>query len=86
MKMIPLIVYLIGIPIWMWIEIKYMPYEEGEYSIEFDGAHEITPEIHKDMAICRSILWPLCAAFILVLLPLKLAQNIYEKLEELCGL
>lgn len=73
-------IYIIGVIIWMKIEKKYFPYEEGEYTIEFDGAHEITPEIHDDNAICRSILWPLFLVIIIVLFPIVLIQMIYHKL------
>ena len=64
----------------MKIEKKYFPYKEGEYTIEFDGPHEITPEIHNDNAVCRSVLWPLCLCIIIAVLPIKLLQIIYNKL------
>lgn len=73
-------IYIIGIPIWMLIEKKYFPYKKGEYTIEFDGAHEITPDIHKVRAVTRSALWPMCAAVVIVLSPLALLLALYEKL------
>lgn len=75
-----LVIYLVGIVVWMLVEKKFNPYEEGEYKIEFDGAHEVTPEMHDDDAICRSVLWPLCLAFIIALLPFTIAIWLYNKL------
>ena len=80
LSIILIVIYIVGIIIWMKIEKKYFPYKEGEYTIEFDGAHEITPEIHDDNAMCRSVLWPLYLAIIIVLLPFKLVDIIYNKL------
>ena len=80
LPIILIVIYIVGIIIWMKIEKKYFPYEEGDYTIEFDGAHEITPEIHDNNAICRSVLWPLCLTVIIVLLPIKLLNIIFEKL------
>ena len=73
-----LVAYIVGIFVWMLVEKRFFPYEEGEYTIEFDGAHEITPDMHKDRSICRSILWPLCLAFIIVMLPLVALEKIYD--------
>ena len=73
-------IYIIGVPIWMFIEKKYIPYQEGEYTIEFDRAYEVTPEMHKTDAIARSVMWPLCAAFVIVLLPVVLLEALYEKI------
>lgn len=42
-----IVIYIIGVIIWMKIEKKYFPYEKGDYTIEFDGAHKITPEIYN---------------------------------------
>ena len=80
LPIILIVIYIIGVIIWIKIEKKYFPYEEGEYTIEFDGAHEMTPEIHDDNAMCRSALWPLVLTVILVLLPVVLIQKIYDKL------
>lgn len=63
--------YIVGIIVWMRVEKKFFPYEEGEYTIEFDGAHEITEEMHNVKAIERSIIWPICLSFILVFLPIR---------------
>ena len=64
----------------MKIEDKYFPYKEGDYTIEFDGAHKITPEIHEGNIMCRSTLWPLMLTIILALLPIVLIHKIYNKL------
>ena len=63
--------YIVGIVVWMRVEKRFFPYEDGEYTIEFDGAHEITEEIHNDRAIGRSIIWPFCLFAILLLLPMR---------------
>lgn len=81
-EIILLSVYIIGIPIWMLVEKKWLPYEEGEYTIEFDGAHEITPEMHRDNAIARSVIWPFCLAALVLLSPIVLLNKLAEK----CGL
>lgn len=81
--MLPIIliaIYIVGIIVWMKIEKKYFPYEEGDYTIEFDGAHEITPEIYDSNVQARAIIWPLCLCLIIVLLPFKLINIIYNKL------
>lgn len=80
LPIILIVIYIIGVILWMKIEKKYFPYKEGEYKIEFDGAHEVTPEIHDGDSICRSVLWPLCLAVIIALLPMRLLIIIFEKL------
>ena len=75
-----IVIYILGVVIWMKIEKKYFPYEEGDYTIEFDGAHEITPEMHDNDAIYRSMIWPCFLGCLIVLLPLKLIDIIYNKL------
>ena len=72
--------YIVGIIVWMRFEKKFFPYEEGEYTIEFDGAHEITEEMHNDRAIERSIIWPICLSLILVLLPFRALIWLFEKI------
>lgn len=75
-----IVLYIVGIFIWMLIEKNFFPYEEGEYTIEWWGAEEITEDIHKGRAICRSILQPLCLAFIIMMIPVVLLNKIFEKL------
>lgn len=75
-----LVLYIVGIFIWMKIEKIFFPYKEGEYTIEWWGAEEITEDIHKGRAVCRSVLWPLCFAFIIMMLPIVLLDKIFEKL------
>ena len=72
--------YIVGIVVWMKIEKKYFPYEEGEYTMEYDGAHEITEEMHNNRSIERSILWPLCVSVILVFLPIKAIIWLFDKI------
>ena len=74
------ILYIVGIFMWMLIEKKFLPYEKGEYTIELWGAEEITEDIHNVRAVCRSILWPLCLAFIIMMLPVVLLNKIFENL------
>lgn len=64
----------------MKVEKKYFPYQEGDYTFEYGEAIEITPEMHDCDAQARAVLWPLCLCFIIVLLPLKLIDIIYNKL------
>lgn len=75
-----LALYILGIPLWMLIEKKYFPFEEGDYHIEFDGAHEITPEIWKCDVVARAGIWPICLAATIMLLPFKLLDILFEKL------
>lgn len=62
------------------MEKRFFPWEEGDYTIEFDGAHEITPELWRIEVGARAILWPLCLAAIIILFPFKLLDIIIEKL------
>lgn len=75
-----LAVYIVGIPIWICAEKRFAPFQEGDYTIEFDGAHEITPEIWQCDVEARAALWPICVAVIIVLLPLKLIDIIFDYL------
>lgn len=75
-----IVIYIIGLLIWIAIEKKCFPYKEGDYTIEFDGAHEITPEMHESNAIARSILWPICLVFIVALLPVIIIRIIFKNL------
>ena len=74
------LIYIIGLLIWIKIEKKYFPYKEGDYTLEFDGAHEITREMHEFNAIARTILWPVCLTLIIALLPVKIINIIYKNL------
>lgn len=44
------------------------------------GVEEITEDTHNGRAVCRSVLWPLCLAFIILILPIVLLNKIFEKL------
>lgn len=78
--LIILVVYILGVPAWMWIEKIFFPYKEGDYTIDYDGAHEITPEIWKCDAEARACIWPICLAAIITILPIVLFDKIFEKL------
>jgi Ca2+/H+ antiporter len=80
LTMLLILIYIIGLLIWIKIENKYFPYEEEEYTIEFDGAHEITPEMHECDSIARSILWPISLSFIIIMSPIIIISMIYKKL------
>ena len=73
-----LFLYILGIPCWIWIEKKYFPFREGDYHIEFDGAHEITPDIWKTEVCARAGLWPLCVLFIIVLSPISVIDKLFD--------
>ena len=75
-----LVIYILIIPLWMWMEKRFFPFKEGDYTIEFDGAHEITPEMWQCDVETRAMLWPLCLVVIIILLPFKLIDIIFEKL------
>lgn len=75
-----LAIYILIIPLWIFVEKKFFPFKEGDYTIEFDGAHEITPEIWQCDVEARAVLWPICVAVIIVLLPFKLLDIIFERL------
>jgi len=75
-----LAVYIVGIPIWIWAEKRFAPFQEGDYTIEFDGAHEITPEIWKCNVCACAAIWPLCVAFMVALLPYILIDKIFDKI------
>ena len=75
-----LAIYIVGIPVWIWAEKKFAPFEEGDYTIEFDGAHEITPDIWKSRVCARAALWPICIAVIVALFPIVLIDKIFELL------
>lgn len=74
------LIYIIGLLIWIKIEKKYFPYKEGDYTIEFDGAHEITSEEHNANAKIRSILWPLFLCIVIVFLFVKLINIVNDKI------
>lgn len=73
-------VYIIGIPCWIWMEKRFSPFQEGDYTIEYDGAHEITPEVWRCDVCTRAGLWPLCIVAIVVLLPVVVIDKLFEKL------
>lgn len=73
-----LAIYIIGIPIWIFVEKKFFPFKDGDYTIEFDGAHEITPEMWKCDVEARAALWPFCLAVIIMLIPFRLIDTIFE--------
>ena len=75
-----LAVYVLGIPLWMWIEKKFFPFKEGEYTIDFDCIQEITPEMWKNNVIARSVIWPLCVTVGIVLFPFWLLDKIFDLL------
>ena len=62
------------------MEKRFFPFQEGDYTIEYDGAHEITPEIWQCKVEARASLWPICVAVIIVSLPFKLLDIIFERL------
>ena len=75
-----LAIYILVIPLWIWMEKRFFPFREGDYTIEYDGPHEITPEIWQCDVEARSVLWPLCLAVFIILLPFKLLDILFEKL------
>jgi len=80
LTMLLILIYIIGLLIWIKIEKKYLPYKKGDYTIEQGEIIEITPEMHKCDAIVRSILWPICLAFTIITLLLMIINIIYKKL------
>ena len=78
--MILLIIYVIGIIISLFIFKKYLPYEEGEYTIEFDGAYPVTKDMHDNDNILRAIIWPLIVAFLIAFSPIMILKYLYNKL------
>lgn len=72
-------VYAIGFVAWYFIERRFFPYEEGAFSIDFDGPHEQTIDMQRDDRLMHCILWPLFACVFIVLGPLALLTRIFEK-------
>ena len=75
-----LAVYILGIPCWILMEKQFFPFQDGEYTIEYDGVHEITPEVWKCDVCGRAPIWPLCVAFIVILLPIAVIDRLFDKL------
>lgn len=75
-----LAVYIIGIPCWIRMEKRFLPFREGDYHIEFDGAHEITPEVWRRDVCARAGVWPLCVAVIIALLLVIVIDRLFDKL------
>ena len=75
-----LIIYVIGVIIFLFIFKKYLPYKEGEYRIEFDGAFPVTEDMHNDDNILRAIIWPLIVALLIALSPIVILKYLYNKL------
>lgn len=75
-----LIIYIIGIIIFLFIFKKYLPYEEGECRIDFDGMHPVTEDMHDNDNVCRAIMWPLIVALIIALSPILILKHLYNKL------
>lgn len=75
-----LAVYIIGIPCWVWFEKKFFPFHEEDYHIEYDGAHEITPEVWKCDVCARASIWPLVIAFFVAMLPIILLDKLFDVL------
>jgi hypothetical protein len=78
--MILLITYVIGIIISLFIFKKYLPYEEGEYTIEFDGVHPVTKDMHDVDNVMRAIIWPLIVCFLIAMSPMIILRYLYGKL------
>lgn len=75
-----LIIYVIGVIIFLFVFKKYLPYKEGECRIEFDGMHPITEDMHDDDNIIRAIIWPLIVALLIALSPTMILKYLYNKL------
>lgn len=75
-----LIIYVIGVIIFLFVFKKYLPYKEDECRIEFDGIHPITEDMHNDDNILRAIIWPLIVALIIALSPIMILKHLYNKL------
>lgn len=75
-----LAVYVLGVPCWIWMEKRFLPFQEGDYTIDFDGAHEITPEMWKSNVCARAFIWPVCIAFAVILLPVVAIDKLFDKL------
>lgn len=73
-------VYAIGIPCWVAFEKRAFPYEDGDYTIDCDGAREVTRDMWKDDVKCRAVVWPVCAAFLAILLPFMLLDILFDLL------
>lgn len=75
-----LIIYVIGVIIFLLVFKKYLPYKEGEYRIDFDGAFPVTEDMHNDDNILRAIIWPLIVALLIALSPIVILKYLYNKL------
>lgn len=75
-----LIIYVIGVIIFLFVFKKYLPYKEGEYRLEFYGMHPVTEDMHDDDNIVRAVTWPIIVALLISLSPIVLLKHLYNKL------
>lgn len=75
-----LVVYILGIPCWIWMEKRFFPFQKGDYTLDYDRVDEITPEVWKYHVCARASFWPLCLAVVIILLPVVIIDKLFDKL------
>ncbi len=74
-----LILYVIGVPCWVWFEKKFLPWNDGDYCFDDNGeVYEETREMWMDEVCARAILWPLCLCAIIIMIPFMLVEKIFD--------
>lgn len=85
--MIWLIIYFVGVILAAIVMPKLFPYQEGDWELFGGEAHLIDEEQHKSNNAARVMLWPLCLAVLVILLPIKLLYSFcdicYDKFKKL---
>lgn len=79
-ELILLAVYILGIPYWIWMEKRFFPFQEGDCAFDFCEIYEITLETWRCDVCTRAFLWPLCVAFIIIILPIIVINKLFDKL------
>lgn len=71
-----MILYVIGIPCWVWLEKKFLPWNDGDYCFDDNGeAYEEIREMWRDEVCTRAILWPLYLCAIIIMIPFMLVEK-----------
>lgn len=74
-----MILYVIGVPCWVWFEKKFLAWNDGDYCFDDNGeAYEETHEMWRDEVCTRAILWPVCLCIIIIMIPFMLVEKIFD--------
>lgn len=76
--MMYIIIYIVGLIIAAIVIPKILPYKEGMWRIEYEGAYPITEEMHKNDNLIRIIIWPILLIALIILFPIAIIGRLID--------